>query len=614
MNGQGVDRDHQGEQDLVVVTLRGVQRFIAESRSTADLHAGSALMSELASAMVKAAKNFEPRAELIMPAEAARESVPNRLAVRIAAGHGRHLAKRMADEAHATWRTRECSIQSTSSNEAAGADEPGTEVTPGFPDIQWVVVGPDPRGYASQWDRASRALAARKRINSFTFPPVDQVRICSLTGRWTARDSGPKGAWNVRVGEALSVPGHVKRAFSRDPRQQRFPSTWTIASAPYRSAIIERAANDDELRSAVGELRVAVETLLSECDEKDRDKLKRRSAVVPGIVRSDNEDLDWLRTIEGAWCSPWTWEPAALRRDNELDNLPDADYCGLIREAAADLVKKAAESPDLPPLTGYLAVIAQDADHMGTRLSEFPDRADLVEWHRNVSAALAEAGRRQRQAVEVRGMFARVVYAGGDDLLALAPAATALAVARTASSVFYDVVAGKFEDPATASTAIVCFDASWPLQSAISAVQTLLKEAKDNHRPGLGVAVLRGGGERNRLVVPWADRGGNPMIGHLETLAESMATASEGLSGQLASELERDADALATLGRDWLRLELARRCARHGGGAAADALLALSHEDSGGRLTVPDQAVTIARFLAGEVGTADPALIASSAS
>jgi CRISPR-associated protein Cmr2 len=41
--------------DLLVVALPGVQRFIAESWTTADVAAGSAIVSSLAAAMVSAA-------------------------------------------------------------------------------------------------------------------------------------------------------------------------------------------------------------------------------------------------------------------------------------------------------------------------------------------------------------------------------------------------------------------------------------------------------------------------------------------------------------------------------------------------------------------------------
>jgi CRISPR-associated protein len=48
-------RGVMADADLLVVALPGVQRFIAESRTTADAAAGSAIVSSLAAAMVSAA-------------------------------------------------------------------------------------------------------------------------------------------------------------------------------------------------------------------------------------------------------------------------------------------------------------------------------------------------------------------------------------------------------------------------------------------------------------------------------------------------------------------------------------------------------------------------------
>jgi hypothetical protein len=577
-------------QDLVVVTVRGVQAFISEARSTADLHAGSAIISALSAAMMKAAQGFNKEAGLVMPSPGKQDGVPNRLAVRVAAGRGRDLAQQMADAARAAWR------------DLALLASPGSSVddSPGFPDLQWVVVEPDPEGYASQWMRASAALAARKRIRSFVFPPADQARICALTGRWKALPEPPKRPWNVCKGEALSLPGLVKRKVSRDARQG-FPSTWSFASAPYRAAIIQKAVQHPDLRNAVAALHEYVDAFLKEgCTSQDRAKITRLSGNPPGIPLSDDGELTWLRSIEGSWCSPATWEPAALRVSYDLDGLPDADICHLVSFAARDLAKKAA-AQDIAPLTPYLAVVAQDADHMGEQLAEFPVDVAPAAWHGDVSAALVSAAQSQQDAIERAGVFGRVVYAGGDDLLALTPAATALAAARAANAAFRNSLAGVMEEP-TASVAIVYFHASSPLQSAVTAAQDLLKEAKKARRPGLGVAVLRRGGERSRLIVPWQDPADpqTPMVDHLEALAASMTGSGAGLSGRLASELERDRAALATLSPEWLKRELLRRNARHGGPEGGDALLALSYEESSGRRRLPAEAVSVARFLAAE--------------
>jgi CRISPR-associated protein Cmr2 len=537
-----------------------------------------------------------------MPSFSADGNTPNRVVVRVTAGKGPELAEYMACAARKTWRDYELrpwSDATRDDDDDAGKDAESVPRTPGFPAPQWIVAPPHPAGYAAQWERATAMLAARKHIYDFDFPPADQVRMCSLTGRWSAMATAPAGAWNVRENEFLSVAGHARRRFSRDTRQG-FPSTWSIASAPYRAGLIERAAADPRLRGAVSELRDRAEEFLSACGKRDEEKLRRASGSPPGMPQSNDRVLSWLNRMEGAWCAPSSWDPAALHRRYELDELPDEDYCGVIRENAQAL-RAAAASSGVPPLTPYLAVIMQDGDHMGQHLRDFPPGRDAREWHGDVSAALAAAAGRQREVIESPGRLGTVVYAGGDDLLALTPAATALACVQAANVAFGETLDSVLGEP-SASAAIVWFHAAWPLQSAVASAQRLLHDAKRTGRPGLGLAVMRRGGQRSRLVLPWADPGsGIAMISHLETLAASLSGAQPGLSGRLAASLERDRAALTTLGPVWLGRELGRRCARHGGdAAAAGALLALSYEDPSGRRTSPDAAVTVARFIAAE--------------
>ena len=586
---------------LVVAAIPGVQRFIAEARSTADLHAGSAIISGLSAAMVKAVADYRPAAHLVLPSVTLGESgMPNRIVALAAAGHGRNLAESIASAARSAWQDMVSAVSPPGGS--------GPAQTPGFPQVQWVVAAAAAGGYQEQWEQASSGLAQRKRIRSFAFPPAAQARVCSVTGRWAALpEAEKKRAWNVRSDEALSVVAHVKRKFSRDTGN-RFPSTWSVATAPYRAAIIEHAARHALLSTAVADLRVYVTELLDGRTALDRAKIMRSSGRLPGLPPSGNADLDWLRTAEGLWCVPSTWDPAGLRISYELAETPDPDTCHLVRLAAVELARaaKAAKAAEavIPPLTPYLAVIAQDADHMGERLAEFPGGTDPARWHQDVSEALGRAAQAQREAVERPGAFGRVVYAGGDDLLALVPAATALSSVRDANAAFRAALSGCLPD-ATASAAVVYFHASWPLQSAVTAVQSLLEEAKKAGRPGLGLAVLRRGGERSSLVMPWFDPADPlvPMTDHVIALAESIAGQHAGLSGRLASELERDRAALATLNPKWLERELLRRNARHGGPAAGEALLSLSYEDAAGRRELPADAVLVARFLAAEAIT-----------
>lgn len=580
--------------DLVVVAIGGVQNFIAESRSTADLHAGSSIMSDLAGSMLAAVPDA---AQVVMPAGlAGGGGTPNRVVVLAGSGEGPRLAQAMAAGAESTWKAWLASAFS-------GAEVPES---PGFPVAQWVAVRMTAGGYSEAWARAQAALTARKRTRDFPGYRVSQAGVCALTGRWPVVPEArlPRAAKARARGEALSAVGHVKRWYA-ETHGRTFQSTWSIASAPYRDSIIRLGDGDGDggLRYEVAYLKDAVDAL-QQAGGTAGQALRRGSGALPGLPASDYEELQWLRRVEGAWCSPDSWEPESLRRDYALDAPPDAVLCQVGRHAAAALAR-AARDAKTAPLTPYLAVLAQDGDHMGRRLGAFPaGTGDPVAWHRQVSGALADIARRQVAGIE-SAHLGRAVYAGGDDLLALLPAGQALAAARAVNSLFTgdEALTAALGRP-SASTAVVFFHASWPLQSAIMSAQALLKDAKKRDRPGLGVAVLNRGGERARVVLPWSAHAASPARPAIDLLQELAAAVSGSLSGGLAAGLEADRAALAELSDAWLERELARRAARQGiaeqhAQAAGRDLAALALSGAAGQgLTDCAGSVLVARFLA----------------
>src|SRR4051794_30050658 len=123
------------ERDLVVAAIPGVQKFVAESRRTADLFASSEIVSQLAVALVDAAGP-----DLVLPgASNMGRGIPNRVVAFAPEGGGADLARRMQDAVRVRW---------AKVRAAAQALEP-----PGFPVVQWVVVPPLPGGYEEQWIR-----------------------------------------------------------------------------------------------------------------------------------------------------------------------------------------------------------------------------------------------------------------------------------------------------------------------------------------------------------------------------------------------------------------------------------------------------------------------------
>lgn len=542
-----------------------MQRFIAESRRTADLFASSELMSKLAAALRGA---VEEPAELVMPASSEIEAgIPNRVVALAPAGQGEELARSMARAVQRCW--------------TALLD--GAPPSPGFPVVQWVVVPPGD-GYEAQWKRAQWLLAQRKRIRDFAFPPQPQTHVCSLTGRWPAIES--RADSSRRDGELLSTVAWVKRRLGR---RTVFPSTWSIASAPYRAALLE--AEDARVAGQAEQLQTALNLL----EEEAGLTLPQRGGDLPGMPSGRAGELQWLRRTEGAWCAVQTWDIEYLRREYGVpvtaQNSDGIDYaCTEGRKAAYELQELAAEL-GLPKFSPYLAVLVQDADRLGEKLgkAELVSGMPMRRWHARVSEALADAGRRQRAVIESRESLGKVVYAGGDDLLALLPLATALPAARKSFAAFQQATADVIPG-ASISTALLFFHVSSTLQSVVAAAQSLLDEAKTCHRPGIAISVLHRGGERARWISAWNEE----KIDLIETLVRAMGD--EGaLSARLAIGLERDRSELKTLDEDWRRMEVARRAIRHGmSEEGAQALATLSADEH------HVDALLVARFLAAE--------------
>ncbi len=583
-----------GASDLVVVTLPGVQRFIAEARSTADLHAGSGIMSSLAAAMVAVV----PDGDLVMPAHGATAGTPNRVVALAVAGGGAKLANRMARAAHETWgeylrQGLRCRLD----------EIPDT----GFPRVQWVVVRADVGAHLAQWDLAARAMAARKRVRDF--PPYDAVapRVCTVTGRWAVYEppsavAPPNASQRTRVrpGEALSAVGLLKRRWRELPGNSAgFPSTLSVASGPFRAAVADTSARHPELLvTAAQRLKDAVTKLCGQTG------LVQGRSDLPGLelhAPHAGTAVGWLTRAEGAWCYPDSWNVTSLQHDHALHTPPEQSSCDQGRKAASGLIAAAADV-GIPPPTPYLAVVACDGDEMGPRLGQPPNPLRAREWHSEVSRHLALIGGAQAAALGSAALLGRAVYAGGDDVLGFVPVAGALTAVEQLDEAFCSRLRPVIAQ-ASMSAAVVFFHASTALQPVVTLAQTLLKAAKAVQRPGFAAAVIRRGGERVRITLPASltvDTGEIAAVAAVRTLADGMRG---NLSGRLAATLERDAQELGSLGIDWRDREIARLIGRHGGKELGRLLYGLSGKGSGGMAEL----ALVARFIAAETGTSKPA-------
>src|SRR5579884_2240614 len=107
MWGRGLDDSwtgHGDDPDLLVVSLPGVQRFIAEARTTSDVASASAIYSALAGKAVDGLGG----SELVLPGRPAgalsrERGMPNRIVALAPAGAGAAVAQQAAGAVRQSW-------------------------------------------------------------------------------------------------------------------------------------------------------------------------------------------------------------------------------------------------------------------------------------------------------------------------------------------------------------------------------------------------------------------------------------------------------------------------------------------------------------------------------
>jgi len=138
------------------------------------------------------------------------------------------------------------------------------------------------------------------------------------------------------------------------------------------------------------------------------------------------------------------------------------------KEERGDLDKKGKE------VEGYLAVLHMDGDGMGRNLSAIGE----LKLHQQFSQKLAEFAdiHVPRIIQEEGGKNATLVYAGGDDVLALLPLRHALKCGKELSDAFYALTG------CTASAGIAITPHDFPLDVALEMARQAEEKAKDKYR------------------------------------------------------------------------------------------------------------------------------------
>ncbi len=196
------------------------------------------------------------------------------------------------------------------------------------------------------------------------------------------------------------------------------------------------------------------------------------------------------------------------------------------RQALVELTGAAA-ALDMARPQPYLVILSMDGDHMGDVLSSLLD----AEQHHNFSLALSDFAREDVHHIIEDEHLGRVVYAGGDDVLALLPIRDALQVAEELRRRFTALIderkildIKKSPISVTVSTGLAYVHYTHDLQDAVRAANDAQKHiAKKRYgRNAISVKFLRRSGEPRNMGHKW-DVGGQPLVDHVLTVKDAFA-------------------------------------------------------------------------------------------
>lgn len=501
-------------------TLGPVQGFIARARRTRDLWAGSFLLSYLAGQAMYKVLDPDRQGEIIFPAvtkgkkitdellraisevatnkttneQPAVGTLPNRFQARISDDF---------DPRECTWAVQEAwekiadkvwyEFVAPVVENGTGTEEIWQRQIKNFWEMNWVV-GED-----------NNCLDRRKNWRNY-IPTVEPGDKCTLmgdlqeiSGYIRARKQerikqdmfwkelrNKAGELNIKEGERLCAVSLVKRLFpliAKEaigwPVRKGYPSTSYIAATPWLVANMQK--NEDMADKFLQ---------LARRDEKLKQKTYVESES--GIFTIERAKKEHFKIAGFAECDGNLFYASSLANDNLWpQNTRDK------REELRILLKEFAGEP-----SAFYAVLVVDGDRLGALLQKAGKEKAGKEA---VSGALAKFAGKVPEIVNKHSGV--LVYAGGDDVLALVPARNAVALAveirieyRTA---FKDT--GIEKQLATVSAGVVYAHHNAPLKAVLSEAHSLLDDvAKDRTgRDSLAVRVWNTGGPALMWTAPW---------------------------------------------------------------------------------------------------------------
>lgn len=504
---------------VVRIAFGPVQGFIAAARKTSDLKQGSLLLTEILGKMCEAIRHD---VQFIFPhhigAKAANilqfttEGAPVDLAKR---------CKEAAEEFLQSEFTNRTSGKGTLLNNTVDPKQQIRSFLEFF--AAWAEFDPAIKdgsagGYQDAIETLNDRSGSRKALRDFNMNAIDPSKldpvvlppaspllpeyhsVVAMDGHQVDEDA--QKAFKLKPAECLDAISLTKR-LRQETGPNALPSTREIAAATL--------LRDAKFRSKLEDIRTAAKKCFDECDIGDL------------LFGSNEVDTDY--------------------KDQFEQHLSKAKV----------LRKK--HFPDFV-LRPYYVVMHADGDSMGKALSRLTTETEHTKFSETLAAEFADD-----VETVIKEHDGELVFAGGDDVLAMLPLDTAIGAALAIRKTFQDAMANlqdainilrqeefntvlrqeEFNTVPTISMGLAIVHITENLQSAVRLSEAMEKRAKDlSGKDALAVCAMTRGGSQRIVACKWDDPNG-ANVGLLDSIISDMAKgdAPRGFAYEVLNEARR---------------------------------------------------------------------------
>ncbi len=319
---------------------------------------------------------------------------------------------------------------------------------------------------------------------------------------WTAiaKEHSPK-AIGQEGSERLDAIDTIKRFATESSSIPKlpFPSTSSMATASF----VDKLLITTELKAPLDRWR-----------EATRGKLVQDEGTIQGIpylakkAQASSDGLDWILRRDGDCYFQETFTPIRLKEDYRIT---DGSEAKKYLDALTDFLKaiERLKTPDgrskIAHPTPYYAIIQMDGDNMGKLLNGVENQVK----HKKISEKLSDFSRKVVPKLVEEDRPGRLVYAGGDDILAFSPLESLLLSVNNLQEAYCKKIKEaelgvEREKMVTASVGIAIAHHFAPLSLVLRAVREAENLAKEHYgRNALVVTVIRHSGEQTRVGCQW---------------------------------------------------------------------------------------------------------------